>query len=311
MLPLPDHFVANMHGIHGDRARVWLAQFPAHLDALAAQWHLALEPAYPLSYNYVCPATDVRTGELLVLKTSLATNEFATETALLRLYDGRNAIRLVAVDTDRAAALLERATPGTRLNASGLPDAEQTAIAAGIFRDNWVPIPARHAFPALRDQCAILRELPAGFPAATATLGAQHVAAAVAIIDRLGHVPATHVLHSDFHHENILRHGDRWVIIDPKGVTGIPAQECAAFLRNPGELLESGIDVVALTQTRIETFAQILGIPAGDIAAWNYALMVLAAWWCAEDGGEIPAHAITRIHEFRAVASTYEIPEAH
>ena len=33
------------------------------------------------------------------------------------------------------------------------------------------------------------------------------------------------LLHGDLHHENIIKHGDNWVVIDSKAVTGNPAYE--------------------------------------------------------------------------------------
>jgi streptomycin 6-kinase len=41
------------------------------------------------------------------------------------------------------------------------------------------------------------------------------------------------LLHGDFHHHNILRHGDRWVAIDPKPWLGEREYDVYAWLHNP------------------------------------------------------------------------------
>ena len=41
------------------------------------------------------------------------------------------------------------------------------------------------------------------------------------------------VLHGDLHHDNVLRHGDGWVVIDPHGYVGDAAVEPATMLYNP------------------------------------------------------------------------------
>jgi streptomycin 6-kinase len=250
------------------------------------------------------------TGQLVVLKTAPANPDFDTEVSWLCQTAGTGVVSVTAIDRARTAVLLARATPGTRLVDSALSDTQQTDVIAHLIHSSRTPVPAQHTYPSVVGQCAVLRSLPDRFPAVAAILSLQHIAAAVAIVDRLGPSASTHLLHGDLHHENILLHDGRWIIIDPKGVVGCPAHECTALLRNPGRLLDSGVDVVALTCTRIAACAEILGLAPGDIAAWNYAQMVLSAWWCAEDGGEIPSTEIRRIDEFRRVAAVYGIPEA-
>ena len=310
MTDLPQHFCDTIVGLYGARGQQWLTDVPRHIAILADQWDLRLDAPFRLSYNYVCPATVRSTGEQVVLKTAPHNPDLTTEIAALRCYAGSGAVALRAVDETRAAFLIQQALPGTRLVDTRLDDTAQTAIAARLFHHSMVPLPVPHAFPTMLQQCAVLRDLPTRAPAATAEIGALHVAAATAIVDRLGRQPATHMLHGDLHHENIVRHGDSWCIIDPKGVCGVPAQECAAYLRNPGVLLESGIDIVALTNRRITQFAENLHIPYVEIAAWNYALMVLSAWWCVEDGGAIPPLALRCVTAFRQVAAQSGVVEA-
>src|SRR5207247_1343548 len=41
------------------------------------------------------------------------------------------------------------------------------------------------------------------------------------------------LVHGDFHHHNLLRHGDGWVVIDPKPMVGEPEFDVATLLWNP------------------------------------------------------------------------------
>jgi streptomycin 6-kinase len=40
-------------------------------------------------------------------------------------------------------------------------------------------------------------------------------------------------VHGDFHHHNLLRHGGRWVVIDPKAMVGEPEFDVPTFMWNP------------------------------------------------------------------------------
>ena len=47
------------------------------------------------------------------------------------------------------------------------------------------------------------------------------------------HPGDTTLVHGDFHHHNLLSHGDRWVVIDPKPMVGEPEFDVPTFLWNP------------------------------------------------------------------------------
>ena len=298
---LPLDFVTTMRNLYGSRGEIWCNLLPAHLATLARQWELDLGAPYPLSYNYVCSAIQRRTGRSVVLKTSPDNPEFHTEVAMLRHYNGIGAVTVRAVDTVATAMLVSAAQPGIRLVDSGMPDAEQTHVAAQLMRQTIKPV-ARHApFPTIHTQAGVLTDLHRRHPEAVRQIGTVHHAAATRFFAQIP--PGTMALHGDLHHENILSHDISWCIIDPKGVVGPPAAECAAFLRNPGALLASGIDVVALTTERIQIFAAVLALPPQEIACWNYALMILSAWWCYEETQHIPQNVRVMVEAFARVAA--------
>ncbi len=106
MFAIPDRFVRTQTEIHGPAGRAWLDRLPAILDACARQWGLTLGPPFPhLSYHYAAPAVRAD-GAPTVVKACSPTGEFPLESAALRVYDGRGAARLLAVDREREVLLL-------------------------------------------------------------------------------------------------------------------------------------------------------------------------------------------------------------
>jgi streptomycin 6-kinase len=100
------------------------------------------------------------------------------------------------------------------------------------------------------------------------------------------------LLHGDLHHENILAADNQpsrtegarvWLAIDPKGVTGEPAYEVGALLRNPWPELLSMPQPGQLLARRVDQLSAELGFEQERIVGWGLAQAVLAAWWCIED----------------------------
>jgi streptomycin 6-kinase len=99
----------------------------------------------------------------------------------------------------------------------------------------------------------------------------------------LSSAEASVLLHGDLHHFNILA-GRRspWLAIDPKGVSGEPAFEVGALLRNPEPRLYTD---AAVQSRRVDVLHEELGIEKDRILGWGMAQAVLAAWWDFEDSG--------------------------
>jgi streptomycin 6-kinase len=216
---------------------------------VAAEWGLELGPPYRLArYAFVAPA-----GPGAVLKiTPAEDDESDHEADALELWAGDGAVRLLRRDPARRALLAEQADPGTDISA--LPDDEATAIAVGLGQRLWRPAGAPFRWigdhvPAWLDQAErdgaelipLARELYAGLDIGRATL-----------------------VHGDFHHHNILRHGEGYVAIDAKAMLGEPEFDVPSFLWNP---LASTM-TAGRTERRIAAFAA-AGLDEGRIRAWT------------------------------------------
>jgi streptomycin 6-kinase len=284
--PVPAPFAATMAEVYGAAGVAWVADLPALIAAIATRWALRVGPPFPnLSYNYVAPATR-GDGAPVVLKLGVPNPELASEAAALRWYAGAGAVRLLDDDPAVGALLLERLLPGAPL-LDLADDAAATAIAADVMRALWRPPPAQHSFRSVGSWAAGLGKLRAQFDGGTGPLPAALVARAEALFaDLLGSMAAPVLLHGDLHHENILR-AERapWLALDPKGVTGEPAYEIGAFLRNPIERVLRAPDPARLTARRIAQFADLLALDAARIRDWALAQAVLSAWWSVEDHG--------------------------
>jgi streptomycin 6-kinase len=216
---------------------------------VASEWGLDLGPPFALSrYSFVAPA-----GDDAVLKiTPIEDDESDHEADALELWAGDGAVRLLRRDVARRALLAERAKPGTDISA--LPDDEATAIAIELGRRLWRPAGAPFRWigdhvPGWLDQAE--RE------------GTEQVTRAREIYAGLDVGRGT-LIHGDFHHHNILRHGGGYVAIDAKAMLGEPEFDVPSFLWNP---LDSTV-TAERTERRIAAFAA-AGLDEARIRAWT------------------------------------------
>ncbi len=117
---------------------------------------------------------------------------------------------------------MQRADPGH--DASGLSDDDAIRAALDVGAKLWRHIDAG---PYLRAS----ERIPAWLDAVAFT---RHpfVARARAILGRVDIRDDT-LVHGDLHHHNLLRHGDRWLAIDPKPLLAEPEWDVVTLLWNP------------------------------------------------------------------------------
>ncbi len=282
-LDLPASFVERVR-LTFEGGETWLAELPATLDFFAQQWGLTLHPPYQLSYNYAAPVT-MRGGMPAVLKIGVPRPELEREIAALQLYDGWGMCRLLASDVERGAMLLEQLQPGDMLT-SLQDDDEEIRIAAQTMRNLWRVLPATHPFKPVCRWADGLTRLRQTFDGDVGPFPRHLVEAAESMFAELFAAEGDHfLLHGDFHHFNILRAGDGWKAIDPKGVAGEAAYDVGALLHNPRERLADHADLNALMARRVTILAESLPFDPKRIAAWGTAIAVLSGWWSYEDEG--------------------------
>ena len=297
MPELSPTFINTIHATFGDAGRDWLARLDDELAWASEHWRLTLGAPFGLSFNYVTAAR-THDGADVVLKLGVPGRcEWHTEVAALRWYAGEGAARLLAADADHGAMLIERLHPGTML-ADLDDDPRIIEIAAGIMQRIWREPPADHRFPNVQDWAAGLSELRPFFGGTTGPFAPRLVTMAESFWAEL-FASQTHnvVLHGDLHHYNILRSGDDWQLIDPKGIIGEPAFEVCAMMFNPNGRLGQHLDLRGLLRRRLDQWSELLGIDRARLWRYGVAFGVLSAWWdmdAAGNGGEL-AHTIAQI----------------
>lgn len=281
-------FAAAITDLYGDTGRQWLRDLPALRATVAERWSLRIGDPFPLSYNWVAPAT-AADGTPVVVKLSPAANpELPTETAALRLADGRGAIRLLHADLSLGVRILERAVPGhTLASLARRDDRAATSAAAAVMRRFRRPAPADHPFPTVAGWRLGFTRLRDAHDGGTGPLPAAAVEQAERAYDELlATADDPVVLHADLHHDNILA-ADRepWLAIDPKGLVGEPAYEAGALLRNPHPDLLDEPDPRRTLARRLDQLADELELDRDRLRRWAFAQAVLSAVWGWEDHG--------------------------
>jgi streptomycin 6-kinase len=232
--------------------RVDLTGTQATAEAVAAEWGLELGAPFALSrYSYVAPV-----GDDAVLKVAWeGDDESRDEADALAVWNGNGAVRLLRADRSRRALLEERALPGDDI--SELPDEEATAIAVEVATRLWVQ--AVDPFRWVGDH------VPRWTDDAERAGGDTQLLALARELYASIEVGRDWLTHGDFHHHNILRHGARFVAIDPKPYLADREYDVPSYLWNP---LSYEMTDGAKTERRIAAFVA-AGLDDFKIRAWT------------------------------------------
>jgi streptomycin 6-kinase len=259
------------------RRAIWEASLPARAEALVLRWGL----------RNLAPLARGGTGARLfmaeapagpaVLKLSLPGQAVRAEADALAGFAGEGAARLLAADPEAGALLLERLSPGAPLRALAEQDDDAATLAAAqVMQALRRPPPAGALLGDAAGWVRLLdRALAEAWPLPRPML--DH--AAGLFRELAAGAPSPVLLHGDLHHDNVLGDGMCWRAIDPRGLSGDPAFEAAALLRNP-----PGSPLVARAARRVAILAEATDLDRRRIAGWGYAAAMLAAAWAVEDG---------------------------
>jgi streptomycin 6-kinase len=220
--------------------RVDLSRARAAAEAAARAWGVELGEPFPAYASFVAATLD----DKVVKSPWEGDDEALHEPDALELW-GDDAIPLL--DRRGTVLLEERANPGTDLSA--LDRAEAIAVAVQLGRRLWRPAGA----PFRRVDVEIERWLE-NRPSPLTPLARELFAS---------FTHAEWLVHGDFHHHNILRHGDRFVAIDPKPYLADREYDVYPWLHNPVGHVLSREDA----EWKIAQFAS-AGLDEERIRAW-------------------------------------------
>ncbi|MDR1334073.1 MAG: aminoglycoside phosphotransferase family protein [Holosporaceae bacterium] len=266
-------FTDNIISIHGDAGQRWLDELDNTVANLAKKWNLRDLVAYDnLTFNYVLRG--FQNDVPIVLKVGIRDGNLAKEAQTLQFFENHGAMKLI--DWADGALLLQRAVPGNSLM-EYFPHREEESIeiAADVIRKlhsisnnskNFIPIED------LLGDFHKKWDIPDHF-IFKAQCMAEHL---------LKTTTRRIIMHGDLHHDNILRNGDGWKIIDPVGMAGDPAYEIASFMLNPIDKIWKCENAATIIKNRIEKFSALLAINPRRIAQWTFVKSVLCWIWTLE-----------------------------
>lgn len=295
MTPISDEFAQKMRTIYEGDGQLWLSRLPQIIRDSAEKWQLSVEgPVENLSYNYIVRATQ-RDGTPVILKIGFPARELFTEIETLDLFQGKGMVKMLAVDKEKGAFLLERILPGNDLSTLKNDD-EATRIIGGLIERLRCSPPDQHNFPHLLDWSRALERYLSRFPDKNGPIPSPFVQlAAVYFREFQAQAKPDFLLHGDLHHFNVLRgDGARWVVIDPKGVIGQRPFETARFLHNPYPKVLAASDLKRLIQRRVDIICELLPFDRQEVLVWGLCDAILSAVWSVEDGEK--SHLVEMVH---------------
>lgn len=292
----PERFRRYATGGFGDKGKAWLEQLPDILDRCCARWGLTLGSATEeIKGNYIAY---VHTSENpdLVLKVGVPHRDFTTEMEALAIYGGRGINRLVEVDRELNAMLLERLRPGTMLAQADVDRSEQVEIAGRIVRLlHETPPPPTHGLPHFKDWVeGAQRDARNCADARRSQPYLELFPRVLAMMERLMRPEEPQILlHGDLHHWNILDDADRgWMAIDPKGVIGASCLDVGRFIGNAMGFGESVPEQRQILLNAMRAFSAALGQSEERVFAGAFCDRVTSCSWGLkhdEDEGEAKA----------------------
>ena len=265
----------NIIKIYGDKGKQWLDSLPETVVKIANEHNLSgLTPVNNMTFNYV--ASGYQNDNPIILKIGMNSKAFAKEASCLKAFSKHAVAEVIAHDDNMI--IMQRAVPGSTLK-DYFPDNDDMAtkiLCESIKELHKASVPENHNFYHLSE---LFKTLDQKLDIPDEILNrAKHLRD-----ELLKSTTKEVLLHGDLHHDNILKNGDSWLIIDPKGFIGDPAFEPAAYLYNPiPELLQEN-QPRKIIANRINICSAELGIDSRRIADWLYAKSVLCWAWSLED----------------------------
>jgi streptomycin 6-kinase len=247
-----------------------LTQF---LQKLKQHWTLDnIEAVSNMSWHYV--AFTEQKGQALVLKFGADEKTIHNEYQVLKHFNSVGMIAVLDYYQPLNALLLSRAIPGITLKEESRNVIDiYAAVVKKLSENHQIKYPFLH----VRDWCQVIDEMN------HLRIPSEYILKAKFLRKYLLETANQEYLcHGDLHLENIIKHQDEWVAIDPKGIVGEMAFEVAAF-----DLIkdnESNSDNLSSLMTqRIDQLAQALNLDKNRLVAWIFLRIMLSIQWLIED----------------------------
>ncbi len=197
----------------------------------------------------------------------------------LRERDGHGAIRLLGLTHDPVMMLLEYAGDyDLKAHLEAGHDADAIRIAGEVIRA--LHSPSGRVLPS--ELQPLLKHFKSLFDLAgkKADIYTEAADLAASLLRQPHEIIA---LHGDLHHENIIRSARGWLAIDPHGLCGDAAFDCANLFYNPLDRDDLCLNMQRAAEMA-QYFAEIINKPASYILDYAFCYGCLSAAWHHEDG---------------------------
>jgi streptomycin 6-kinase len=269
--------VASYPSEGGPSGQEWLEALPRLLAQGLERWDLTPD-GVPRTGHTALVLPVRRGGEQLVLKVAWPHPESAAEHLALRAWAGHDVVRLVAAHPSDGLLLLERLEPDHDLREVWSDEA--CAIIGRLLASLATPAPPR--VPGLAEYLEPHLARMQHRDAVPRRVLTRTLALARELLTDL---PNT-LLHTDLHYENVLRsHDGRWVVIDPKPLSGHPGFELFPALRNRADELGTGAELRWSVRHRLGLLADAAGIDLETARAWTVLRSGIEVSWATVDPG--------------------------
>ncbi|MGQ3887912.1 aminoglycoside phosphotransferase family protein [Legionella sp. CNM-1927-20] len=274
----------NILGAFGTQGKQWLDNLPKTIEVLSTKWSLSnLKPVKNMTWHFVAKGNFQRT-HTIVLKIGCDKKTISDEYHALTHFNGQGCIKVLALDLDYNALLLEQAIPGNSLKyINELTLHEKITCYASIVKQLAAkPPPKNYQFHAVTHWLRVIDNLtPHKFEQALIDK-AQRLKSKL-----INTSTSFYLCHGDLHLENIINHQKSWLAIDPKGIIGDIGFEAAAYdLISKEELNQEKQNCKTIILERLIKLAKALDIDLAYLTSWVFLRVILSAQWFIEDKGD-------------------------
>jgi streptomycin 6-kinase len=263
MITIPAEFAAGIQFREGDAGRDWLAALPNTVADLCQRWTLAVE-GQPWHGHLAIVVPVRRHAESCALKVSWQDTDTVHEAHALKLWNGRDTVRLLESAPDHGAMLLERLDAQRTL--FDLPLDLAVPVAGAIARN--LSVPGDATLPTVAGLAAeITRTVPERWERLGRPVPPRLIDEAIELASALRSSPATTMVNWDLHYGNVLFSPARkaWLAIDPKPVTGAPESGIAQLLWTRIADIAGAADL----HRHLDALIDSAGLDAGQTRAWT------------------------------------------
>lgn len=311
---LSKDYIDNVYATYGQAGQDWLAQLPSQLDFLSKKMGFRfIKPVSDLSYNFVALVELHETGEVVILKTAPKAGNIIAEARWLQHFH-RGAARVLEIEEEQNAFLMERLVPGETLKSlvkAGQDENATRILCQTILElhagDLHVSRSSASAASSASSAFSVSSALPASMQTPYHPISSKHVSENIQYLAFLkGHVEdgmfskvqslfrdlssdrkEDVLLHGDLHHDNILKSGSTWKVIDPHCVLGDPAAECGPMMYNPLDCFPDTHALKHVIDSRLKILCEMLPFDPERIKAWAFCWTLLSGAWDVEGFGKV------------------------